>query len=115
MTFAGTACACAIPSMELGGVIPHHHAHHIGDSGNADAGAEHCVHADCKGDCGLVATTTERDAGTQLPKSPFDDGVLVAAMPVAVLAARLPSYHSPPPRPWRSADTPVRRFDILLN
>ena len=115
VTFAGTACACAVPSMDPGPANPHHHAHHIGDSGDADAGADHCVHADCQGDCGIDATAAERDAGAQVPKSPFDDGVLVAAIPVAVLPARLPSCHSPPPRPWRDADTPVRRFDILLN
>lgn len=112
VTFAGTACACAIPGMDSGSADSHHHAHHGGDAGH---GADDCVRVDCQGDCGIDATSAERDSGTKVPKSPFDDGVSVAAMPAAVVQARLPSYHSPPPRPWREADTPVRRFDVLLN
>lgn len=111
VTFAGTACACAIPGTDLGSADSHHHAHH----GDGHVDATECVHADCQGDCDIDAAAAERDSGVQPPKTLPDDGIAAVALPSPVLSARPLSCHSPPQRSWHEADTPVRRFDVLLN
>lgn len=111
VTFAGTACACAIPSLDAGPADSHHHAHH---GGHGQVGATECVHADCQGDCGIDAAVPERDSG-QPPKTLPDNGIAAVALPAPVVSARPLSCHSPPLRSWHEADTPVRRFDVLLN
>ena len=110
VTLAGVACACAIPVTAPTGAM--HHAHHDGDGTQNEA---HCAHANCQGDCGIDAAVPDRDAGIKPPATPFDDGIVAVALPVAVAPSRILSSHGPPSRLWRTASTPVRRFDILLN
>ena len=112
VTFAGVACACAIPGTDPASADSHHNAHH-GEGGHA--GATECVRADCQGDCGVDAAGSERDSGAQPSKTMSEDGIAAVSLPVTVRPTRPPSYHAPPTRTWRTADTPVRRFDILLN
>ncbi|MYD98644.1 MAG: hypothetical protein F4X98_14845 [Gammaproteobacteria bacterium] len=112
VTLAGTACACAIPGTDAGSADSHHHAHH---GGHGHVGASECVHADCQGDCGVNAAVPERDSGAKPPKTSPDIGIAAVALPAPVLSARPLSCHSPPFRSWHEADTPVRRFDVLLN
>lgn len=110
VTLAGIACACAIPALDVGAAEPTaHHASH-----GTPAKAE-CAHADCHGDCGIDALVPDRDGSLELPKTQFDGGAIAASWPATVLPTQILSRHSPPTRPWRAADTPIRRFDILLN
>jgi len=88
-----------------------HHAHH----GMADSLATACAHLDCQGDCGVEATPPKGQAASlELPKLSLDDLAVAASAGRVAVAARVPSYHHPP---WRTSpvDSPVSRFDRLLN
>ena len=88
-----------------------HHDH------GAPASAD-CERADCQADCTLDGLPPERGPQVaEAPSGPLDDVAepgtqgVVAATPLAG-----PRNHSPPiPDIARAADTPVRRFDRLLN
>ena len=75
-----------------------------------------CAHVDCLGDCGVEATQPKGPtAAFELPKISLDDLAFAGtAAPVAV-AARVRSYHHPPWRTAHAVDSPVSRFDRLLN
>lgn len=75
-----------------------------------------CAHLDCHGDCGVEATQPKgQTTFFELPKTSLDDLALAAAAGPVVVAARVPSYHHPPGRPFPQVDSPVSRFDRLLN
>ncbi|MDE0179089.1 MAG: hypothetical protein OXP36_10875 [Gammaproteobacteria bacterium] len=111
MAWAGAVCACELSTVDEADPTGHH-AHH----GMADSPPTACAHLDCQGDCGVEATPPKSQvASPELPKPSLDDlAVAAAARPVAV-AARVPSYHHPPWRNFRPDDSPVSRFDRLLN
>jgi len=120
VAWAGVVCACAVSahaepeSTHAHHVHQVHGAHHGHDSTSATPDA-HCAHPDCEGDCGINVFTPERDSSGQLAKKTLDDGALPAAWVANVPVKRIPSLHAPPPASPRVAETPVRRFDILLN
>ncbi|MCY3841879.1 MAG: hypothetical protein OXH09_25075 [Gammaproteobacteria bacterium] len=111
VAWAGALCACELPTVDEAGETGHH-AHH----GTADSSPTACVHLDCQGDCGVEATPPKgQTASLELPKTSLDDlAVAAAGGPVAVVA-RVPSCHPPPWRNFRPVDSPVSRFDRLLN
>lgn len=116
VTLAGVACACAVPVIDADGPGGAHHAHH--DDGQALVSAD-CDHADC-GDCTANGAVSKhevlRDHAPQLPEAFLDDdgpaGITLAA---TTSPLRGFSFHPPLPRPVRTADTPVRRFDKFLS
>ncbi|MCE2461069.1 MAG: hypothetical protein J4F38_09855 [Pseudomonadales bacterium] len=111
MAWAGTVCACALPTVDATGAIGHH-AHH-GMEGSPPTA---CAHLDCLGDCGVEATQPKGQATSfELPKTSLDDLVVAAASGPVAIAARVPSHHHPPWRTFRPVDSPVSRFDRLLN
>ncbi|MDE0659583.1 MAG: hypothetical protein OXI79_08030 [Gammaproteobacteria bacterium] len=111
VAWAGAACACALPTVDEAGATGHH-VHHGTNSSMPTA----CAHLDCHGDCGVEATQPKgQTASFELPKPSHDDLATAAASASFAHAARVPSYHHPPWRPFRAVDSPVSRFDRLLN
>lgn len=116
VTLAGVACACAVPTVDTDAAAGAHHAHHGGDDA---AGSMACDHTDC-GDCmadeAVSKNETLRDLAPQLPE-PFPDDDVHPAAEFTASASPLPgfAYDPPIPRLARAVDTPVRRFDQLLN
>ncbi len=114
VTWGGVACACALPSPALGSPAATHVAHHDHD---APASAD-CERADCQADCTLDGLPPDRGPQVaEAPSGPSDDAVEAALHGVrAATPLPPPRNHSPPiPHVARAADTPVRRFDRLLN
>lgn len=111
VAWAGAVCACELSAVDEADPTGHH-AHH----GMADSPPTACAHLDCHGDCGVEATPPKgHTASIELPKPSLDDlAFAAAARPVAV-AARVPSYHHPPWHSFHPVDSPVSRFDRLLN
>ena len=114
VAWGGVACACGTAS--LAAEPASGHAAHHGDG--AEPGHVDCERLDCNGDCAVEGLPPERPLAPADPSamSP-DDGAAVAAIP-------FPAERAPPglrryaPAVWktlRAADTPVRRFDLLLN
>ena len=114
VAWAGVVCACALPTVDAAGAAGHHDHH--GMHGMEGSAPTACAHLDCLNDCGVEATQPKGQAASfELPKTSLDDlAVAIASGPVAV-AARVPSYHHPPGRTARPVDSPVSRFDRLLN
>jgi len=111
VAWAGTVCACALPAVDAAGATGHH-AHH----GMERSPSMACAHLDCLGDCGVDATPPKGVAASlDLPKPSLDDLALPAVARPVAFAARVPSYHHPPWRAFRPVDSPVSRFDRLLN
>ena len=108
VTWASAACACALPSVEASGNSGHHDHHGMHESSPQVA----CAHADCLGDCGFNATSP-KGTGVELPKTSLDGQFAVTVEVPSPFA--VPSYHHPPWSTARPADSPVRRFDKLLN
>lgn len=114
VTWGGVACACGTASFAAEPASPH--AAHHGDGGQP--GYADCERIDCAGDCGPDGLPPERaPAPLEAPAVSLDDGAAAPALsPPAELVPLGPRSHSPPAlKPWRAADTPVRRFDLLLN
>ena len=113
---AGVVCACAVPMIDAGVPGGAHHAHH--EHGQARVNVD-CDHADC-GDCTADGAGPKPDVGRHhVPQSPEllldDDGPAGTALAALQSPLRGFSWQPPPvPRPDRTADTPVRRFDKLL-
>lgn len=112
VTWAGALCACALPSTDVSEATGHHAHHDMAGSPQAD-----CAHAGCAGDCGIEATGPQVQASVpELPKTSLDDPFALATATARVaLGARVPIHHHPPWRTPRPADSPVHRFDRLLN
>ena len=114
VAWAGVVCACTLPSVEPTGATGHH-AHH-GMHGMEASPSMACAHVDCLGDCGVDATQPKDQATTpELPKTSLDDLAVVVPSGSVAVAARVPSYHHPPWRTARPVDSPISRFDRLLN
>jgi hypothetical protein len=110
--FGSVGCPCpALAASEVSS-----HAQHQSQT-QPHAPSEACQHSECVSDCGLIsAGSSEEDAITCNGKYGFDD---FAAIPPEFIAAyqpeRLAARANPPPHVWVSRDTPVRRFDRLLD
>lgn len=116
LTLAGVACACAVPAVDTDPAAGAHHAHHGGDHAAASMVCDHTDCGDCMADEAVSKNETLRDLAPQLPKPFLDDHVHPAAE-FGAKASPLPgfAYDPPIPRIARVVDTPVRRFDKLLN
>ena len=108
---AGVACACAVPAFGSSDVG---HGHHAATHHAPEASQDDCLHVDC-GDCSADGVPARLSAST-LPEAPLDVAVALtsAHLPLAprVLAS---SCRSPPLPLARLADSPVRRFDKMLD
>ena len=114
VTWGGVACACGTASFAAEPASPHA-AHH---GGGGEPGYADCERIDCAGDCAPDGLPPERaPAPPEAPAVSPDDGAAGHAFPLpAELMPLGPRSHSPPtPESSRAADTPVRRFDLLLN
>lgn len=112
VTWGGVACACGTASLAAEPASAH--AAHHGD----EPGYANCERIDCAGDCAAQGLLPERAPVLVDPTavSPDDGAGMPAFPPPPALTALGPRSHAPPVRgPWRAADTPVRRFDVLLN
>ena len=113
VTWGGVACACGTASFAAEPTSVHA-AHH----GDGEPGYTDCERIDCDGDCASQGLVSERaPVPLDPPAVSVDDGAGVPAfpLPAALTALGLRSHSPPVPDPWRAAETPVRRFDLLLN
>ena len=79
------------------------------------ASQEDCLHVDC-GDCGAEGLTSRHSASNLPPEVSLDEMVAVAGTRLALAPRlRVSSCHSPPQPLARFADSPVRRFDKMLD
>lgn len=79
------------------------------------ASDEDCLHVDC-GDCSAEGLTSRHSAANLLAEVSFDDAVaLPVTRPPLARQVRVSSGHSPPLPLARPADSPVRRFDKMLD
>ena len=114
VTVGGAVCACAAGPLDAAHAAteaPHHAAHH------APAEAASCERADCTGACEFTGASPERDPLPVKPPNAADDFEGVPP-PFAMAASVQVRGLSPPAatsRLWARPDTPVHRFDILLN
>ena len=82
----------------------------------AEVGAEEdCLHVDC-GDCAAEGLAFRQSASSLPPDVSLDEVVAVVGthLPLAP-RLRVSSCHSPPLPLARLADSPVRRFDKMLD
>ena len=111
--FAGTVCACGVSTVDSASSGHSQPAHHTSAQAPDD-----CSHAEDCGDCAVGAAAADRDAllGPGSTGSPEDDHFEATATAMATAPPRrIPSQHAPPPFLERPTDTPVQRFDKLLN
>lgn len=112
VAFGNAACACpALAASEIDS-----HTQHQSQT-QASTPSESCQHSACVTNCILVsADSSDQDAIPCNSKFQVDD--LDAAPPEFIAAhqpERLAARTYPPPYLWVARDTPVRRFDRLLN
>ncbi len=112
VTVGGVVCACATGPLDIGAAA--HGPHHAEGHAPADSA---CERVDCTGSCGFDGALSERDPLPAKPPNASDDLVQVwAPFADAVSPQAGAMRHSGvPPPPWRRPDTPVHRFDKLLN
>ena len=113
---ASAVCACALPDADPPGTSGHHDAHH--HSADAPLPSVACSHADCNGDCAVAGLLANPTATAEPPRSALehDDGTAATAHPaIRPAGMRTPLHHHPPPRVLLPANSPVQRFDKLLN
>lgn len=123
-TIAVGSIACLCPADAAGMAAPaatharHAHAPDTGSGAEAPASAD-CVHEACGSDCAQVAAPSAKVSPTvsgKSPAQPDDIEFLVPVMAGWPPAADPPRLTRAPPGPlWLSHDSPVRRFDRLLD
>jgi hypothetical protein len=112
IAFGSVACACPVlPAKEVDS-----HAQHQSQT-QTPAPSEACHQSDCIIVCSLVpADFSDQDAMPCNGKYPIDD---LDGVPPESIAAHHPERFTartdPPPYLWVARDTPVRRFDRLLD
>ena len=110
---AGVACACAVPEFAASEAGHQHHmaGHHVEEV----ASGGDCLHVDC-GDCSADGLTSRSSASNLPADVSLDEAAPVAGShmrPAPRLGAS--SYRLPPPPSAHLADSPVRRFDKMLD
>ena len=118
VTVGGVVCACAAGPLDAPAAATHaatHAAHHATDHAPVESAS--CERVDCTGSCEFNGTLSERDPLPVKPPNVADDLAQVSMpFPIAALTqGRALSPPATPSRPWRRPDTPVHRFDVLLN
>lgn len=112
VAFGGVACPCpALAASEAGS-----HVQHQGQT-QSYGSSEACQHSECVSDCSFIsADSSEQDAMTCNGKYQFDDFDAIPPNFIAGYQPRGPATRAdPPPYLWVAHDTPVRRFDRLLD
>lgn len=118
--FGSVACPCPVQAGSEAGPHDHHQSQSSSQTQSpATADNVGCQHSECVTDCSTIsADSTQQDAN--LPcngKLQVDDPDANEAETIAwPHRTRLVAWTGPPPRRlWLSHDTPVRRFDRLLD
>ena len=113
VTVGGVVCACAAGPIDEPAAA--HGSHHAADHAPPESAS--CERADCTGACEFNGTLPEREPSPAKPPNAVDDFEQVSMpFPIAALAqAHGRSPPAAPSNPWRRPDTPVHRFDVLLN
>ena len=114
VTVGGVICACAAGPLDAPAAAAHA-AHHGPDHTPVESAS--CERADCTGSCEFSGAVPERDPLPVKPPNAADDFEhALPAFPIAALTqAQGLSPPAAPSRPWRRPDTPIHRFDVLLN
>jgi hypothetical protein len=129
MAFGGIACLC---TAEAAGAPPasktqsqHHHAqqqnsqNHHGYTSTSVPECGDCGHSDCGPDCDRVSAASSKSSSIAAgkPASQFDDIDELPTGEFADLLRRPEVFLIDPPRfcPWLAQDTPVQRFDRLID
>ncbi|MXY51835.1 MAG: hypothetical protein F4Y86_04800 [Gammaproteobacteria bacterium] len=110
---AGVACACAVPEFASSDAGHRHHVmgHHAEDVASGDD----CLHVDC-GDCSADGLTSRSSASSLPPEVSLDESLALAGGHLFLAPGlRASSCRSPPLPLARLADSPVRRFDKMLD
>lgn len=109
---AGVACACAVPAF---GSSDAGHAHHsAGHHGAEAATQDDCLHVDC-GDCSADGVPSRHSASTPPPDTSLDEVAFTGTHLLFAPRMLAPSCRPPPLPLARPADSPVRRFDRMLD
>ena len=114
VTVGGVVCACAAGPLDATAAATHA-AHHGPDHAPVETAS--CERADCTGSCEFNGAVPERDPLPAKPPNAADDFEQVPP-PFSTAASTQARGLSPPAalsRPWRRPDTPIHRFDVLLN
>lgn len=116
--FAVGSVACPCPAKAASEAAPH--AHHQGQQESSAEVADSCDHSGCMTDCSrMSADASPQDASLLFrAKLQFDDWHAIPPDTTAWAARSSPlvTWTGPLPRRiWLSHDTPVRRFDRLLD
>jgi len=110
---AGVACACAVPEFASSDAGHRHHV--VGHHAEEIASGDDCLHVDC-GDCSAEGLTSRSSASSLPPEVSLDEAVALAGgHPLLGPGLHASSCRSPPLPPARLADSPVRRFDKMLD
>ena len=114
VTVGGVVCACAAGPLDAPAAAtqaPHHGPDHT------PAETASCERADCTGACEFSGVVPERDPLPVKPPNVADDFEHAPTpFPIAAFTqGRGLGPPATPSRPWRRPDTPVHRFDVLLN
>ncbi|MDE0007938.1 MAG: hypothetical protein OXS50_06645 [Gammaproteobacteria bacterium] len=110
---AGVACACAVPEFASSDAGHRHHA--MGHHAEEVASDDDCLHVDC-GDCSADGLTSRSSASSLPPEVSLDESVALAGGHLSLAPGlRASSCRSPPLPLARLADSPVRRFDKMLD
>ncbi|MXW51765.1 MAG: hypothetical protein F4X81_10490 [Gammaproteobacteria bacterium] len=114
VTVGGVVCACAAGPLDAPAAAAHA-PHHAADHAPVESAS--CERVDCTGSCEFNGTLAERDPLPVKPPNVADDLEQVSMpFPIAALTqGRGLSPPAAPSPPWRRPDTPVHRFDVLLN
>ena len=112
VAFGSVTCPCpALAADEAGSHAPHQ------SQTPPSTPSEACQHAECVSDCSLIsADSTEQDAMACNGKDQFDDfDAIPSGFSAAYRPERFAARTDPPPYFRLAHDTPVRRFDRLLD
>ncbi len=110
---ASVACACAVP--EFASSDAEHRHHMVGHHAEDITGGDDCLHVDC-GDCSADGLTSRSSASSLPAEVSLDEAVALAGGHLFLAPGlRASSCRSPPLPLARLADSPVRRFDKMLD
>ena len=110
ITFGSVACSCPVQAASEGGSDTEHHVHM-----QPSAAAEACQHSECVTECSRVSANSTREDAMPCKDKVDDSDALEPDFIATFHRARYARWTVPPPHLWLAHDTPVRRFDRLLD